>query len=57
MYRLSGAINAALREDKGIEAIGDVASGDAAIGQIERRLLETEEGIVAAGGFGDEHGG
>ena len=53
---LAGAVDAALGEDEGVERAGRLAARDAAIGQIEGRLREIEEGIVAAVAGGDQHG-
>ena len=54
MHRLAGAVDAALGEHEGIEPLRHVAPGDAAVGQIEGRLCEIEEGIVAAVARGDQ---
>ena len=40
--------------DKGVEAGRRVAAGDAAVGEVEGRTLEAEEGVVADARDGDE---
>ena len=54
--RLAGAVDAALGEHESIERAGRLAPRDAAIGQIEGRAREIEEGIVAAVAGCDQHG-
>ncbi len=54
MHGLAGAVDATLGEHIGVESSRWLASGDAAIGEIEGRLCEIEKGIVAARPRGDE---
>jgi hypothetical protein len=56
MHGLAGAVDAALGEDESIKPLRNVAPGNASVGQIERRLLQIQERIVAAVARGDEHG-
>ena len=46
VHGLAGAIDAALGIDEGIEPVRRRAAGDAAIGQIEGRRFQVEEGVV-----------
>ena len=55
LHGLAGAIDPALGIDEGIEAGRYRAAGNAAVGEIEGRRLEVEEGVVAAGVGGDHH--
>ena len=55
MHGLAGAIDAALGEDVSVEALGRVAPANAAIGQVERRPLQAQKGVVARGRRGDQH--
>ena len=54
MHVLAGAIDAALGIDEAVERAGRLASLDAAVGQVEGARREIEEGVFAAGAFGDE---
>ena len=47
MHGLAGAVDAALGIDERIEAGRHRAAGDAAVGEIEGRRLQAEEGVVA----------
>ena len=54
-HRLAGAVDAALGIDEGIQGPRRIAALDAAVGEVERALIEVEEGVVALGvGRGDE---
>ena len=55
--RLAGAIDAALGIDERIEPFRSRPAADAAIGEIERRLLEIQEGVVALAVARHQHGG
>ena len=55
--RLAGAIDAALGIDESVEPVRRRTAADAAIGEIERRRLEAEEGVVALASVAAEHGG
>ncbi len=45
-HGLAGAVDAALGVEEGVERARRVAAGDAAVGQVERRLGEAEEIVV-----------
>ncbi len=47
-HRLAGAVDAALGVQECVEALGRVAAGDAAIGEVEGVLRQVEEAIVVA---------
>ena len=46
VHGLAGAIDAAFGKDESVEPVGRLASGDAAIGEIEGRRLQIEERII-----------
>src|SRR5262245_24333502 len=56
LHGFSRAVDAALRIDKSVEPGGDRAAGDAAVGQIEGRRFETQEGVIAVAVACDQHG-
>ena len=56
LHGFSRAVDAALRIDKSVEPGGDRAAGDAAVGQIEGRRFEAQEGVIAVAIACDQHG-
>ena len=56
MHGFAGAIDAALGVDKRIKSGRHRPSGDAAVGQVEGRRFQAEEGIVGLGGGDDAAG-
>jgi len=52
--RLAGAVDAALGVEEGVQTARGDATLDAAIREIERRLLEVEEAVILGQRRGDE---
>ena len=56
VHLLARAIDAAVGVGEGVDGARRVAALDAAVGQIEGGGGQVEEGVVAVGRFGDQHG-
>jgi hypothetical protein len=56
LHGLAGAVDATLGVEEGVDGPRLVAAGDAAVGQVERRLGEFEAGEFLLGGVRGHHG-